>query len=92
MNKIKNLMREKLESSSSDLVKGFDQIIKICEYGMINVIIMKKQYQDIFAANEKEKQKRKRSICRIPHEEDLIREEAQNLVLSPAEPVEQSVI
>ncbi|PGH07543.1 hypothetical protein AJ79_06278 [Helicocarpus griseus UAMH5409] len=53
---------------------------------------MKKQYQDIFSANEKEKQKRKRSTHRIPHEGGLTREEAQNLVIPPAEPVEQPVI
>ncbi|OJD11311.1 hypothetical protein AJ78_07894 [Emergomyces pasteurianus Ep9510] len=57
MNKIKNLMRQRLESLSEDLMKGLNQIIKACEYRMINVTIMKKQYQDIFAVNEKEKQK-----------------------------------
>ncbi|PGG94927.1 hypothetical protein AJ79_10357, partial [Helicocarpus griseus UAMH5409] len=50
-----------------------------------------KQYQDIFAANEKEKQKHKRSTHRIPHEEGLTREEAQDLIISPAEPVEQPI-
>ncbi|OAX79117.1 hypothetical protein ACJ72_06570 [Emergomyces africanus] len=50
-----------------------------------------KQNQYIFAANEKEKQKRKRSTRRIPHQGGLTREEAQNLVIPPAEPVEQPV-
>ncbi|KMU91929.1 hypothetical protein CIHG_09710 [Coccidioides immitis H538.4] len=56
-NKVKNLMGQGLGSPPHGLVEGLDQIIKACEYGMVNATIMKKQYQDIFAANEKEKQK-----------------------------------
>ncbi|PGG95108.1 hypothetical protein AJ79_10256, partial [Helicocarpus griseus UAMH5409] len=82
---IKNLMRQRLESSQG-FVKEFDQIIKACEYEMVNATIMKKQYQNIFAANEKEKQKCKRSTHRISREESLTREEAQNLIISSAEP------
>ncbi|ODH13115.1 hypothetical protein ACO22_07586 [Paracoccidioides brasiliensis] len=74
------------------LVEGFDQIIKACEYGMVSATIMKKQYQDIFNANEKEKQKRKRSNRRITREGGLTREEAQNLIIPPVEPAEQPVI
>ncbi|OJD20217.1 hypothetical protein ACJ73_08451 [Blastomyces percursus] len=47
---------------------------------------------DIFAADEKEKQKRKRSTRRIPHEGGLTREEAQNLIIPAAELVEQPII
>ncbi|EER30060.1 mariner-Tc1 transposon family protein [Coccidioides posadasii C735 delta SOWgp] len=61
VDKIKNLMGQELESSTQGLMEGFDQIIKACEYGMVNATIMKKQYQDIFATNEKEKQKCTRS-------------------------------
>ncbi|EFW19051.1 conserved hypothetical protein [Coccidioides posadasii str. Silveira] len=56
-NNVKNLMGQGLGSPPHGLVEGLDQIIKACEYGMANATIMKKQYQDIFAANEKEKQK-----------------------------------
>ncbi|KMP09533.1 hypothetical protein CIRG_09703 [Coccidioides immitis RMSCC 2394] len=49
-------MGQGLGSPPHGLVEGLDQIIKACEYGMVNATIMKKQYQDIFAANEKEKQ------------------------------------
>nr|KMM67294.1 hypothetical protein CPAG_03629 [Coccidioides posadasii RMSCC 3488] len=75
VDKIKNLMGQGLESSLQGLMEGFDQIIKACEYGMVNATIMKKQYQDIFAANEKEKQKRTRSKHRIQCEGGLTREE-----------------
>ncbi|PGG96746.1 hypothetical protein AJ79_09474, partial [Helicocarpus griseus UAMH5409] len=81
-----------LESPPEGLVEGLDQIIKACEYGMVNATIMKKQYQDIFAANEKEKQKCKRSRRQIQHDRGLTREEAQSLTITPAEPVELSAI
>ena len=53
---------------------------------------MKKQYQDIFAANEKEKQKHKRSTRRIQQEGGLTREEAAELAILSAVSVKQSVI
>ncbi|EFW17853.1 conserved hypothetical protein [Coccidioides posadasii str. Silveira] len=92
VDKIKNLMGQGLESSPQGLMEGFDQIIKACEYGMVSATIMKKQYQDIFAANEKEKQKRKRSRRQIQHEGGLTREEAQALIIPPAEVVELPAI
>ncbi|KAI1959372.1 hypothetical protein LOZ58_004643 [Ophidiomyces ophidiicola] len=86
MDKIKNLMGKGLESSPHN------QIIKTCEYGMVSAAIMKKQYQNIFLSNEKEKQKCKRSTCRIAHEGGLTREEAQNLIIPSVETVEQPII
>ncbi|EDN02779.1 conserved hypothetical protein [Histoplasma mississippiense (nom. inval.)] len=56
VNKVRNLMDQ---DQPHGLVEGFDQIIKACEYGMVSAMVMKKQYEDIFNANEKEKQKRK---------------------------------
>ncbi|OJD09472.1 hypothetical protein ACJ73_10287, partial [Blastomyces percursus] len=75
-------------------LEGFDQIIKACENGMIKleVTIMKKQYEDIFAANEKEKQKRTRSTRRIQHEGGLTRAEAAELAIPPVEAVKRPVI
>ncbi|ODH48705.1 hypothetical protein GX48_05140 [Paracoccidioides brasiliensis] len=50
---------------------------------------MKKQYQDIFNANEIEKQKRKRSRRQIQQEVGgLTSEEVQSLLASPAPPAE----
>ncbi|EDN06147.1 conserved hypothetical protein [Histoplasma mississippiense (nom. inval.)] len=89
VNKVRNLMDQ---DQPHGLVEGFDQIIKACEYGMVSAMVMKKQYEDIFNANEKEKQKRKRSTRRIPSAGGLTRNEAQNLIIPAAEPVEQPVI
>ncbi|EGC49766.1 conserved hypothetical protein [Histoplasma capsulatum var. duboisii H88] len=85
-------MGKGLENTPLDLVEGFDQINKACEYGMVSATIMKKQYQDIFTVNEKERQKRQRSNRPIQREEGLTREEAAELTIPDAEPVEQPVI
>ncbi|EDN10859.1 conserved hypothetical protein [Histoplasma mississippiense (nom. inval.)] len=89
VNKVRNLMDQ---DQPHGLVEGFDQITKACEYGMVSAMVMKKQYEDIFNANEKEKQKRKRSTRRIPSAGGLTRNEAQNLIIPAAEPAEQPVI
>jgi DnaJ-class molecular chaperone len=49
---------------------------------MINAAIMKKQYDKLFAANEKEKKKRQQSKKRIQHSGGITREEAQELIRS----------
>ncbi|KGM92519.1 uncharacterized protein PADG_11345 [Paracoccidioides brasiliensis Pb18] len=38
-------------------MEWFDRIIRASEYSMANMILMKRQYQDLFDVNEKEKQK-----------------------------------
>ncbi|KAL1978963.1 hypothetical protein VTN96DRAFT_7980 [Rasamsonia emersonii] len=53
---------------------------------MIQAAITKKQYQDLFAAHEKEKQKKK-----IHHEGGITREEAQDLMRSRDQVVEPPV-
>jgi hypothetical protein len=58
---------------------------------MIQAAIMKKQYQDLFAVHEKEKQKRQKSKKRIQHEGGITREEAQGLIRSRYQPVEAPV-
>ena len=55
---------------------------------MITVSVMKKQYRDTFASNEKEKQKCARSRRLIQHEGGLTREEAQSPICPPNLPVE----
>ncbi|KKA16919.1 hypothetical protein T310_9470, partial [Rasamsonia emersonii CBS 393.64] len=62
------------------------QITKACESTMIQAAITKKQYQDLFAAHEKEKQKKK-----IHHEGGITREEAQDLMRSRDQVVEPPV-
>jgi hypothetical protein len=79
--KIKGLV----EGQPQGLVEGLNQIIKACEYGMVSATIMKKQYQDIFNANETEKQKRTRSRARIQQQVGgLTSEEVQHILDSPA--------
>ena len=52
---------------------------------------MKKQYDELFAANEKEKKKRQRSKKRIQHNGGITGEEAQELIRSRDETTVQSV-
>ncbi|KGQ01649.1 hypothetical protein PAAG_11640 [Paracoccidioides lutzii Pb01] len=59
---------------------------------MVSATIMKKQYQDIFNVNEIEKQKRNRSRHQIQHAGGLTRNEAQDLIVPSAAPIEQAVI
>jgi hypothetical protein len=61
---------------------AFRQLIKAYESTMVNAAIMKKQYDELFAANEKEKKKRQRSKKRIQHSGGITREEAQELIRS----------
>ncbi|EEH09671.1 predicted protein [Histoplasma capsulatum G186AR] len=66
MNKVKNQMGQGTENPPSPL-PGRDwwkALIK-CEFGMVNTMVMEKKYEDIFTANEREKQKCKRSTHRI---------------------------
>jgi hypothetical protein len=58
---------------------------------MVTASVMKKQYQDIFASSEKEKQKQTRFKRLIQHEGGLTREEAQSLIPSSNIPVESTV-
>ena len=58
---------------------------------MNDAAIMKKQYQDLFAAHEKEKQKRRKSKKKINHEGGITREEAQELMKSRDEAIQPSI-
>ena len=73
---------------SEALEEGFGQIFKACKCEMITTSVMKKQYQNIFASNEKEKEKHAKSKRLIQHEGGLTREEAQSLIPLPNLPVE----
>jgi hypothetical protein len=88
---VKKLIEQGQISPSSPFDQAFGQITKACESTMIQAAIMKKQYQDLFAAHEKEKQKRQKSKKRIQHEGGITREEAQDLIRSRDQPVEAPV-
>jgi hypothetical protein len=59
---------------------AFQQLVKSCESTMTQAAIIKKQFDDLFAANEKEKKKRQRSKKRLQHEGGITSEEAQELI------------
>ena len=86
--KVKTLLKQDCTEPSEALGEGFGQILKACKCEMITASVMKKQYQDIFASNEKKKQKHTRFKRLIQHKGGLTREEAQNLIPPPNLPVE----
>jgi hypothetical protein len=67
---------------TSPLDRRLDRISRACERQMIDITIVRKEVHDLRAANEKEKQKRRRSTKRIVHEGGLTRQEAQDLIQS----------
>jgi DNA anti-recombination protein RmuC len=66
----------------SPINQAVDWMLKACEITMNELSIIRKEVHDLRAANEKEKQKRRRSTAQISHKGGLTREEAQNLVQS----------
>ena len=86
--KVKTFLKQDCMVPSEALEKGFGQTLNAYECEMITASVMKKQYQDIFASNEKEKQKCASSRRLIQHEGGLKREEAQSLIPPPNLPVE----
>ncbi|KKA22392.1 hypothetical protein T310_3598 [Rasamsonia emersonii CBS 393.64] len=88
---VKKLIEQGHTSPSSRFNEAFNQITKACESTMIQAAIMKKEYQDLLAAHEKEKQKRQRSKKKIRHEGGITREEEQDLIRSRDQVVEPPV-
>ena len=88
---VKKLIGHAQISPSRRFDEAFNQIIKACESTMNDAAIMKKQYQDLFAAHEKEKQKRRKSKKKINHEGGITREEAQELMKSRDEAIQPSI-
>ncbi|KKA21900.1 hypothetical protein T310_4064 [Rasamsonia emersonii CBS 393.64] len=58
------------------------QLIKGCELAINSAVILVKENHDLRAANEKQKQKRKRSTNQISHEGGFTVQEAQDLIQS----------
>ncbi|KKA21666.1 hypothetical protein T310_4295 [Rasamsonia emersonii CBS 393.64] len=88
---VKKLIEQGHTSPLSWFNEAFNQITKACESTMIQAAIMKKEYQDLLAAHEKEKQKRQRSKKKIRHEGGITREEAQDLIRSRDQVIEPPV-
>jgi hypothetical protein len=79
---IKRLIGQRTTSPLSPINKAVDRMSKACEMTMNELSIIRKEVHDLRAANEKEKQKRRRSTRRIAHEGGLTRQEAQDLMQS----------
>jgi hypothetical protein len=79
---IKSLISQRTTSPLSPINRALDRMSKACEITMNELTIIRKEVHDLRTANEKEKQKRRRSTARIVHEGGLRREEAQDLVQS----------
>jgi hypothetical protein len=83
---IKALFGQHVTIPTSPINRRLDRISKACENAMIDLTIVRKEVHDLRAANEKEKQKRRRSTARITHEGGLTRQEAQDLIQSQNQP------
>ncbi|KAL1963753.1 hypothetical protein VTN77DRAFT_7819 [Rasamsonia byssochlamydoides] len=68
---VKKLIEQGHISPSSRFDEAFNQITKACESTMIQAAIMK-EYQDLLAAHEKEKQKHQRSKKKYAMKEELL--------------------
>jgi hypothetical protein len=85
---VKRLIEQEHTEPLDRFDQAFNQITKACESTMIQAAIMKKQYQDLFAMHEKEKQKRQRSKKKLQHEGGITREEARDLIRSRDEAIQ----
>jgi hypothetical protein len=88
---IKKLIDDGRTSPSTPFGLAFQQLAKACETTMVQAALMKKQYDELFAAHEKEKQKRQRSKKKLRNEGGITREEAQELMKSRDEAVQSPV-
>ncbi|KAL1986329.1 hypothetical protein VTN96DRAFT_6561 [Rasamsonia emersonii] len=79
---IKALLNQRMQSPPSPINVALNQLIKGCQLAMNSAVILAKENHDLQAANEKQKQKRKRSTNQISHEGGLTVQEAQDLIQS----------
>ncbi|KKA17135.1 Transposase [Rasamsonia emersonii CBS 393.64] len=79
---IKALLKRRTQSPPSPTNAALNQLIKGCQLAMNSAVILAKENHDLRAANEKQKQKRKRSTNQISHEGGLSIQEAQALIQS----------
>jgi hypothetical protein len=79
---IQRLLRDRTQSPSSTTKRALNQLLKGCEMAMNSAVLLAKENQDLRAANEKQRQKRKRSNRQIACTEGLSIQEGQNLLES----------
>ena len=79
---IKKLLRQHTDSLSSPTKAALGQLIKGCEMAIDSGVFLAKEYQDLWAAQEKQTQKRKHSNKQIATQEGLSIKEGQSLLQS----------
>ncbi|KAL1979193.1 hypothetical protein VTN96DRAFT_6521 [Rasamsonia emersonii] len=77
---IKALLKRRTQSPPSPTDAALNQLIKGCQLAMNSAVILAKENQDLRAANENLKRKRKRSTNQISHIGVLSVQEAQDLI------------
>jgi hypothetical protein len=85
MTTIKRRISQRTRSPSEVIDEAISRISKAYEMSINELTIVRKEVHDLRAANEKEKQKRKRSNKQISIEQGITREEAQALVQGQVE-------
>lgn len=85
---LKDLLKQRSHSPPTPSKVMLDQIIKGCAVTMHNAALLAQENANLRAANEKKRQKRKRSTRQIAHEGGLSVEEGLQLVQQQNQPVE----
>jgi transposase len=83
---IKTLLKYRSESPPTPTKRAVNQVIKGCQLAMNSAIFLAHENEQLRAANEKQKQKRRRSNRQIAHLGGLSVQEAQELTQAP-EPI-----
>jgi hypothetical protein len=79
-----SIIKRRISQRTGSLLGSVDEVIdwmsKAYEMTVNSLMLLGKEVYNLWAANEKEKQKRRRSRKQITHEQGITREEAQALV------------
>lgn len=92
---IKGFLKQRTRSFPSPTNAALNQLIKGCQLAMNSAVILGKENRELRAANERQKQKRRRSNKQISHTGGLSLQEARDLIESrnqvPEAPVASGV-
>ena len=89
---LKNLLKQRSNSTPSPIKTAVDQIIKGAYLSMHNAAILAQENADLRRTNEKKRQKRTRSHRQIALEEGLSIGEGLQLAQQPEQPVEEKQV
>ena len=85
---IKALLCVRLQTPPSPLNSVINQVLKACQIMMQSAALLEKEVSDLWAENEKKKQKHTRSRRQIPSTEGLSVLEASALIMQPEGAIE----